>query len=560
MISHSSGRKPTGGTNDGSKPGEVRRVMDHSVEKAQRVLFWNEDPRVRGIVENVADGVVGIDTQGFIELFNPAAERLFGYNAGEVMGRNVKLLMPAGYGDRHDGYLGNYLRTGERRIIGIGREVTGRRKDGSTFPMYLSVGEISLTGHHGFIGIVHDLSAQKAAERELAGASRYLQAIIDSMPSALVGVDVQGSVTLWSRAAAEELDVTAEQAIGRPFTELFPFLNLTLADIKLAIDTREPVKKERVPVAGRGTVRYMDVMVYPLMDDATGAVVRIDDVSERVRIEEMMVQTEKMMSVGGLAAGMAHEINNPLGIIAQGCQNITRRLSTDTPQNRKIADELGLDLDKLDQYLERRGIHRFVDGMHEAANRAGRIVSDMLAYSRRSASSFVPVHMNELLDTVLRLASHDYDLKGSYDFRRIHIKRETIGDSDRIYCDEMAIEQVFLNLLRNAAQAMASGAQSSHPTISLRVIDEGEHLCVEVADNGPGMSEEIARHVFEPFFTTKPVGVGTGLGLSVAYFIVTEQHRGRLSVQSEPDGGTRFTVRLRREGKPYGAGAQVGRE
>jgi len=267
-----------------------------------------------------------------------------------------------------------------------------------------------------------------------------------------------------------------------------------------------------------------------------------------------------MMSVGGLAAGMAHEINNPLGIIAQGCQNIARRLSTDMPQNREVAAELGLDLDKLNEYLERRGIHRFVDGMHEAASRAGRIVNDMLAYSRRSASSFVPVHMNELLDTVLRLAGHDYDLKGSYDFRRIHIKRETVGDSDRIYCDEMAVEQVFLNLLRNAAQAMASGAQTSPPAISLRVVDEGERLRVEVADNGPGMREEVSRRVFEPFFTTKPVGVGTGLGLSVAYFIVTEQHRGSIAVQAEPGGGTRFTVRLPREGKPYGAGGRVDRE
>jgi PAS domain S-box-containing protein len=532
--------------------------MDRSVENAQQVLFWNEDPRVRGIVENVADGVIGIDIRGYIELFNPAAERLFGYSTGEVMGRNVSMLMPPGYGDHHDSYIDHYLQTGERRIIGAGREVTGQRRDGSTFPMYLSVGEIRLPGHPGFIGIVHDLSGQKAAEHKLASAGEFLQSIIDSMPSALVGVDGEGRVTHWSRVAAEEVGIGSDAAIGRPFTELFPFLDLQIEDILRAISAGTPVNKQRVPVPGGATTRYLDVMIYPLVHDTRGAVVRIDDVSERVRIEEMMVQTEKMMSVGGLAAGMAHEINNPLGIVAQGCQNVNRRVSTDIAENRAVAAELGIDLDKLREYLERRGIFRFLSGIQEAAARASRIVSDMLAYSRRSASSFVPVHLNELLDTVLRLAGHDYDLKESYDFRRITIRRETIGDSDRVYCDEMAIEQVFLNLLRNAAQAMAGSADAGSPEISLKVVDEGEQVCVEVADNGPGMSEEVSRRLFEPFFTTKPVGVGTGLGLSVAYFIVTEQHRGSMEAQSEPGGGAHFIVRLPREGRPYGTGGHGG--
>lgn len=533
--------------------------MDHSVDKANRVQFWNEDPRVRGIVENVADGVIGIDTHGYIELFNPAAERLFGYRAAEVMSRNVKMLMPASYGDLHDEYVAHYLKTGERRIIGIGREVTGQRKDGGTFPMYLSVGEIRLADHPGFIGIVHDLSAQKAAERELAGAGEFLQAIIDSMPSILVGVDGNGHVTHWNRAAAEDTDAVAEDAIGRPFTALFPFLDLKLDDIKRAIVEKTPVTRERVPVPGGGNLRYVDLMIYPLVHDSTGAVVRIDDVTERVRIEEMMVQTEKMMSVGGLAAGMAHEINNPLGIVAQGCQNVMRRLSTDIPKNRAVADDLDLDMDKMRAYLEERGIFRFLGGMQEAANRAGRIVSDMLAYSRRSASSFVPVNLNALLDTVLRLASHDYDLKESYDFRRIRINRETVGESDLVYCDEMAIEQVFLNLLRNAAQAMAACPDDVAPEISLRVVDRGDQVSVEVADNGPGMTEEVSRRLFEPFFTTKPVGIGTGLGLSVAYFIVTEQHRGSMQVQPEPGRGTRFIVRIPRQGRPYGTGSHGSR-
>ncbi|MGA7980336.1 MAG: PAS domain S-box protein [Chromatiaceae bacterium] len=527
--------------------------MDNSVEKAQRIRFWLEDPRVRGVVENVADGVIGIDALGYIELFNRAAERLFGYDPGEVMGRNVKMLMPPAYGDRHDGFIAHYLKSGQRHIIGTGREVSGRRKDGSTFPMYLSVGEITVREFRGFIGIVHDLTAQKAAEREVGDAREFLQSIIDSMPSALIGVGHDGRITHWNRAAAEDRGLAPHDAVGRPFGELFPFVDLSLDEIARAIRDRHPVKKERVPLPAGGTLRYVDVLVYPLVHDSAGAVVRIDDVTERVRIEEMMVQTEKMMSVGGLAAGMAHEINNPLGILAQGCQNLARRVSREVPDNLRVASELGLDLDQVREYLGRRGFFRFVEGMQDATARATRIVSDMLTYSRRSASSFEAVHLNELIDTVLRLAGHDYDLKKGFDFRRIRIQRESAGSSDEVYCDELAIEQVVLNLLRNAAQAMAASPPAETPEIRLLVADEDQHIRLEVADNGPGMTEEVARRLFEPFFTTKPVGVGTGLGLSVAYFIVTEQHHGSLEVRSAPGQGARFIVRLPRERRPYGS-------
>jgi len=533
--------------------------MDCSVDTARQRRYWTDDPLVRSIVSNVADGVVGTDTLGSIELFNTAAERLFGYQAGEVMGRNVRMLMPSDYGRDHDEHLRRYLETGERHIIGIGREVSGRRKDGSTFPMYLSVGEVVQAGLHGFIGLVHDLSAQKAAERELADAGDLLQSMLDSMPSALVGVDSRGRVTHWNRAACAESGLEAEQALGRAFAELFPFLHLDSADIERAVRQGKPLHKERVPLPSGGGTRYLDLMVYPLCHSSDGAVIRTDDVTERVRIEEMMVQTEKMMSVGGLAAGMAHEINNPLGIVAQGCQNLQRRLSDNLPENLRVADELGLDIGRMREYLDRRGILRFVDGMREATERASRIVSDMLAYSRRSASSFVPVRLNQLIDTALRLASHDYDLKKSYDFRRTEIVRQGIDAPDEVLCDEMAVEQVLLNLLRNASQAMSTHPRSASPRIQLGVYDERDWVRLEVADNGPGMSEEVARRLFEPFFTTKPVGIGTGLGLSVAYFIVTEQHRGTISVETAPGQGARFVIRLPRKGNPYGPPAGADR-
>jgi signal transduction histidine kinase len=168
----------------------------------------------------------------------------------------------------------------------------------------------------------------------------------------------------------------------------------------------------------------------------------------------------------------------------------------------------------------------------------------MLAYSRGPGADFQPAGIEEMLDTVVRLASSDYDLKKKYDFKQIEIVREYDPALDTLVCDQTEIEQVLLNLVKNAAQAMAEGGAPRPHRITLRTRRGDEYGCVEVQDNGPGMNEQTQRRVFEPFFTTKAVGVGTGLGLSVSYFIVTEHHKGTMDVVSKPGEGACFTVCL----------------
>jgi signal transduction histidine kinase len=281
-----------------------------------------------------------------------------------------------------------------------------------------------------------------------------------------------------------------------------------------------------------------------------GAVIRVDDVTERVRIEEMMVQSEKMLSVGGLAAGMAHEINNPLGVILQASQNVLRRVSPELQANVRAAEECGVTLGSVRQYLERREILTFLDDIRQSGQRAAEIVTNMLSFSRKSEGGGSSTDLAELLDRTVSLAASDYDLKKHYDFRQIEIVRDYQPEVPQVICQASKIQQVFLNILRNGAEAMrTAGDLGRAPRFILRVLRDEDRVRVEIEDNGSGMDEATRKRVLEPFFTTKSPGLGTGLGLSVSYFIVTEDHRGSMSVESTPEVGSRFIIRLPVGGK-----------
>jgi PAS domain S-box-containing protein len=273
--------------------------------------------------------------------------------------------------------------------------------------------------------------------------------------------------------------------------------------------------------------------------------VLIRDITERKRTQEILVQTEKMMAIGGLAAGMAHEINNPLGVILQAGQNIARRLGTTVSKNHTIARSLDLDLDTLQRYLQERSIDSYLGAIQSAGERAAKIVKSMLDFGRSSKTADKEVcDINTILDDTLTIVASDYDLKKTYDFKKIKINR-CYGKIDKINCARTEIGQVFLNIIKNAAQAMASeGCGGEHPEITICTTSDTHGIKVTIADNGPGIGSSVQKSIFEPFFTTKPVGEGTGLGLSVSYFIITSHHNGQITVESEKGHGTRFIIRL----------------
>lgn len=340
-----------------------------------------------------------------------------------------------------------------------------------------------------------------------------------------------------------------EEMIGMPVEEAYsPQARKVLPDIIKRLEDEGQVTFQSEHVRKDGSVFPVEVNVTAVKDDNGNVLYRavnVLDITERIRMQSMMVQTEKMLSVGGLAAGMAHEINNPLSGVLQGIQNVRRRLSRDLPANAKVADELGLDFDKLQDYLDKRNIVTFFDSIADAGQRASSIVVNMLGFSRRGGDEMVPTDIAELVDQVVNLAALDYDLKKQYDFKNITLERDFASGVPEAPCVSSEVQQVLLNLLTNAAHAFhAEGRETEGPCITLRVAQDGEAVRIDVADNGPGMSEEVRARVFEPFFTTKPPGKGTGLGLSVAYYIISDEHHGRMEVESKSGQGTTFKIWL----------------
>lgn len=395
------------------------------------------------------------------------------------------------------------------------------------------------------IGIHTDITGRKENEYQLYKAQSYIRNILDSMPSMIISVDPQGRITQWNMEAEKATGTSASEARGRLLSEVMPRLQNQMEQVQIALKDRQPHRQTKVVGSEDSQARYSDITVYPLVANGVdGAVIRVDDVTERVRLEEMMIQSEKMLSVGGLAAGMAHEINNPLAGILQSSQVLLNRLRNDLPKGKKVAAELGLDFNLLQSYFAQLNFEQLLAMIHDSGVRAARIVENILNFSRKSDQSMPPHSLPKLVDKTLDLAANDFDLKSKYDFRRITIKREYADALPEVHCDETQIQQVLLNLLRNGAQAMRTVEDVRKPQFTLRLYRQGEEEVVEVEDNGPGMQPELCKRIFEPFFTTKEVGEGTGLGLSVSYFIITEHHQGSLEVESSPGTGTCFTIRL----------------
>jgi len=412
-------------------------------------------------------------------------------------------------------------------------------KDGREFFSTVFLVRIELGGMECMQMTVRDITRSKEAERELEALRDYLRDIFNSMPSVLIGVNLEGEVTQWNEEAERITGLKTCQARGRKLGEVYPALKDKMNLVREAISSGHSRKDMRAVRHIEGETHYKDVMVYPVHHRGEReAMIREDDITDKVRFEEMIVQSEKMLSLGGFAAGMAHEINNPLAVIIQNASVISNRLTGDMPANRETADEVGIDLDDLREYVNRREINEMTDTIIDFGKRAASVVRGMLSFSRKGEAKKTGADINEIVKEAVELARKDISL----DFDNIALETDFEPGLPVIYCERNKMVQALLNIIKNAAEAMKI-EESSKSRLHISTCRSDSRVNIRIRDNGHGIDSNTLAHVFEPFYTTKKEN-GVGLGLSIAYFIITESYAGTIDVKSEEGEWTEFSITL----------------
>ena len=402
-------------------------------------------------------------------------------------------------------------------------------------------------------GFMTNISESIYIKHELEKTKNFIDEIINSMPSKLISLDIDGSITHINTKMKEEVVSTSCKIIGKNIIEVFPRFPVSLDKIKNCIKKKETatILKQKRPINDIQIIE--NIIIYPISEGLkAGAVIKIDEVTEQVKLEEVMIQTEKMLSVGGLAAGMAHEINNPLAGIIQNSAVLRNRVLRDLPKNIDVANKVGIDFQKIVEYMEERNVEKQLELILDAGKRASEIVNNMLSFSKQSTSYFTYVDPLEIMDKTIDLAQNDYNMQKKQDFRKIKISKNYESGMPQLYCEGSKLQQVFLNILKNGAEAMYDenqhrikiGQEPKESKFQLNIYKKGNTTYFEIIDNGPGIPDDIKNRIFEPFFTTKSHDKGTGLGLSVSYFIITDNHKGKLYIETEENIGTKFIITI----------------
>lgn len=477
----------------------------------------------RAIIESAVDGIVVIDAQGQIESFNPAAERLFGYRESEMLGRNVSMLMPPPYRDEHDGYVGRYLREGSPRVIGIGREVQGLKRDGTVFPVHLSVGEMVVDGQRKFTGILHDLSPRVELEERLRASEERWRAIVESAVDAIIVIDGRGHIEAFNPAAERLFGYLAAEVTGHNVSMLMPSPYHDEHDGYLERYQREGTARI-IGIGREVTGRRKDGSTFPLHLSVGEMSVSgerkfagmLHDLSARKEMEQRLREQQALATLGEMAAVLAHEIRNPLAGIRGAMQVIASRQDQGSG-DAAITKEIIARVDTLSELMQ-----------------------DLLLFARPPRPRSSPVDLARLVAMTAELLSRDPSVKD--------VTVRIDGHAPVVVADAELLKIVFQNLLINGAQAMGGHGE-------LRVVVEsvGRECAMAFVDRGPGIPLDVREKIFTPFFTTKVRG--TGLGLATAKRLI-EAQGGRIAIDCPADGGTVVTIHLPLQSvAPVAAGA-----
>ncbi len=485
----------------------------------------NDGALFHALIGATVDGVVVIDAAGRIQDFNAACEALFGYTAAEVIGHSATMLMPARFRAEYEDYLSHRKLTSKQRIVDTGREMVGQRKDKSTFPMYLSVGESQIHGERFFVGVIRDLAAKLKMEVSLReSADRLLAQIVRSSNEAILSKTLGGVIMSWNAAAERIFGYTAGEAVGKHISVLIPSDRLAeeaaiIAQLRAGHDVEhlETVRRRKdgrdIPVC---------ISVSPVFDgegNIFGASKTLRDISEKkeaeVRLQAMqseLAHVGRLNSMGFMSSAIAHELNQPLTAISNFVEAARRTL----------------DLPGDDIVLRARNL---MDKAVGQTLRAGAIIRNLRDFVEKREGKRRPENIDSVIEEAIALA-----MVGAAS-GRVRVKLDLAPALPLVPIDRIQIQQVLINLIRNAVEAMQA-VDERDLTIAAKL--ESDAVCITVRDTGPGLTPKMLARLFQPFVTTKEKGMG--IGLSICKSIV-EAHGGRMSVQSSGRGAC-FAVHL----------------
>jgi PAS domain S-box-containing protein len=516
--------------------------------------------RLRAVVNTTNDAIIALNAEGRINLFNPAAEHMFGYSAAAMAGQELQPLIPEGIRlPRRDATQADAQPASAPDGV---REMHAVRRDGSAFPI-----EIALAaGHDGreeiVVAVIRDITERKRAEIELRKAYAEVEQLLSSISLILIGTDENDCIIRWNWAAEAAFGLESESLVGKPFVGCGPDLDWPriLAGMAQCRAEGMPVCLDDLRcVHVGGQLGFLTLTINPVWDsnrNLTRLSIVGTDITERRMLESQLAQAHKLESIGQLAAGIAHEINTPTQFVGDNTRFLQEAFRDLETLLDRYADllaasraacvtpdlvakvEAAIQAAELD-YL-REEIPKSIQQSLEGVQRVATIVRAMKEFSHPDGEERQPTDLNKAIASTVTVARNEWKYVAE-------VALDLDPNLPLVPCLPGEINQVILNILVNAAHAIAdvaAAAAGAKGTITISTRRDGDWAEIRIRDTGPGIPEAIRERVFDPFFTTKPVGKGTGQGLAIAHAVIRKRHGGTITFETHEGQGTTFIIRL----------------